>query len=94
MTRLTIDLDALADLIERMSLFGDQLARVHDDVDGRLRGLRWTGEAAAAQAAAHAQWSAAVRELHAALGTLRSIATTAHSNYASAAAANRRMWAS
>lgn len=93
MTRLTVDLDALAGLVERMSLFGDQLARVHDDVDGRLHGLRWTGEAAAAQAAAHAQWSAAVGELHSALSSLRSIAATAHANYNAAAAANRQMWA-
>lgn len=93
MTRLVIDLAALTDLVDRMSQFGAQLAGVHDDVDARLRGLQWTGEAAAAQAAAHAQWSAAATELHDALAVLRAIATTAHANYSAAAAANRRMWA-
>ena len=60
----------------------------------RLRGLRWTGDAAVTQAAAHTQWSDAVEDLQTALGALRSIATTAHSNYTAALAANRRMWTS
>lgn len=93
MTRLAVDLAALAALVERMALFGDQLARVHDDVDARLGALQWTGEAAAAQAEAHARWSAATADLHGALAVLRSIAATAHTNYTAAAAANRRMWA-
>lgn len=95
MTRLVVDLDGLADLVDRMQLFADQLARTRDDADQRVAHLhlRWTGEAADQQAQAHQAWAHAASELQAALVVLRSIATTAHGNYASASAANRRMWA-
>jgi WXG100 family type VII secretion target len=94
-SRLVVDLDRLAQLVDRMSRLEAQLVRVGDDADARVRVLHagWSGAAASAQAAAHAQWRAGAAEVHDALVALRAIVSTAHGNYAAAVAANRRMWA-
>jgi WXG100 family type VII secretion target len=95
MTRLVVDLDRLADLIERMDSFHQQLAAARSAVDARVRSVhvRWTGDAATAASAAQARWDAGAHEVHEALAALRSVAATVHGNYAAAVAANRRMWA-
>jgi WXG100 family type VII secretion target len=94
MSRVTVDLERLAELIDRMEHVQSQLTRTHDEADARVRQLRvtWTGTAAARQARAHEQWTAGALEVQHALAVLRSIAATAHANYRSAASANRRMW--
>jgi WXG100 family type VII secretion target len=94
MTRLSVDLDALADLVDRMARLHDQVGRTCADADARVQQLHdsWGGAAAAAHAATHAEWRAAAGEVHAALATLCRIASTAHANYHAAVAANRRMW--
>ncbi len=95
MSRVVVDLDGLAELVERMQRFQAQLTRARTDVDARVQALHatWTGSAASAQAAVHAQWRTGAVEAQEALAVLRSIATGAHENYASAVHANRRMWA-
>ncbi|WP_375477934.1 WXG100 family type VII secretion target [uncultured Jatrophihabitans sp.] len=95
MTRLALDLPALAELVVRMERYAARLAAAHDDVDRRVRALpvSWTGEAAQAHSAAHAAWSAGAAETRHALATLSSILATAHANYSAAATVNRRMWA-
>jgi ESAT-6 family protein len=95
MTRLVVDLGALAELTERMQRFQDHLSATRDEVQRRITALHlsWTGDAAAAQAASSAQWASATAELQEALAALRSIGETARANYAAAVAANRRMWA-
>jgi WXG100 family type VII secretion target len=94
-SRLAVDLDRLASLVDRMAAFETRLAHVLDEADARVEALHpiWTGRAAAAQASAHAQWRAGANEVRTALTALRAIATEAHANYAAAVAANRRMWA-
>ncbi len=94
MSHLAVDLDALAELADRMQRFEDHLTLVRDEADRRVAGLHatWAGEAAQLQQAAHRQWSDAAGQLQDALATLRSIAITAHANYSAAVAANRRMW--
>jgi WXG100 family type VII secretion target len=93
-SRVVVDLERLAELIDRMEHVQAQLTRTHDDVDARVRQLHgtWTGAAAARQASAHQQWLTGAGEVRHALAVLRSIASTAHANYHSAAAASRRMW--
>jgi WXG100 family type VII secretion target len=95
-SRLVVDLDRLANLVDRMALFQAHLARGYDEVTARVHSvqLTWSGAAAEAQASAHARWRAGAAEVHEALGVLRSIASEAHANYAAAVAANRRMWTS
>jgi WXG100 family type VII secretion target len=94
MSRLVVDIEQLAHLVERMSRLEAQLIRVADDAAARVQRVHadWDGAAASAQSAAYATWRAGAAEVHEALVTLRSIAATAHANYVAAVAANRRMW--
>ena len=95
MSRLRVDLAQLDALVVRMRHVQDQLGRARVELDAQVAGLHttWTGGAAAAQAHAHRRWSIGAAEVQEALATLHTIAATAHENYSSAAAANRRMWA-
>lgn len=95
MSRLRVDLERLDTLVEQLRVVQEQLGRLHREADlrGRQLHLTWTGDAAAAQAGAHARWAAAAVEVQDALAALRAVAATAHGNYAAAAQANRRMWA-
>jgi WXG100 family type VII secretion target len=94
-SRVVVDLERLAELVDRMETFQAQLSRAGDDADARVRQVHgsWTGTAADAQGAAHAQWRAGASEVQQALAVLRSIASGAHANYHAAVLANRRMWA-
>jgi WXG100 family type VII secretion target len=95
MSRVAVDLGALAELVERLARFEQHLTRTHDDVTRRVSDLHatWQGDAASAQAAAQHEWSVALGEVRTALYVLRRIGGTAHANYVAALSANRRMWA-
>ena len=94
MSRLRVDLAELDRLVERMCLVQQQLGHLRAELDARVAQLHltWTGEAAAAQVLAHERWAAGAAEVQEALAALHAIAATAHGNYSSAVAANRRMW--
>ncbi|HEX5495990.1 MAG TPA: WXG100 family type VII secretion target [Mycobacteriales bacterium] len=94
MTRHTVDLARLRDVVEQMAQFEADLNSALEDVDSRVTRLHdgWTGQAAKAHRAAHRRWRQGATEMHQALVTMRGIAETAHSNYSSAVAANTRMW--
>lgn len=96
MTRVVVDLAALAQFVGQLELLQRQLLHAHDTVGQQVARLhvQWTGRAAATHAAAHTQWAAAATEVSDALATLRAIGSDAHANYAAAVAANRRMWLS
>ena len=96
MSRVVVDLDALDALVARMARLQDQVARVSEDADARVRDLHgsWSGTAASGYDTVHRRWRAGVSEAQDALVALRSIASTAHANYLAAVAANRRMWQS
>lgn len=89
------DLPALAELVGDLGRFAALAERCSDDLDADVRRLggHWQGAAASAHTAAHARWSAAQEQLRAALDQLQHLVSTAHRNYAAAAAANARMWA-
>ncbi len=95
MTRVVVDLEQLAGLLERIETFQHHLTRVGQEVEARGRSLHesWTGRAATDQAHAQSQWAAGAAEVQAALAVLRTIVGTAHANYQAATLANRRMWA-
>jgi WXG100 family type VII secretion target len=95
MTTLAIDLHALERFIARLEWYSAHLDRVRADLDTRVTHLHgeWKGAGAAAQAAAHRRWARGAADVHEALTALRSLAATAHGNYAEAVQANRRMWA-
>ncbi len=94
MSRLRVDLTQLDDLVVNMRQVRDELGRVRAELDAQVAGLHvtWTGGAAAAQALAHHRWSRGAAEVQEALAALHAVAATAHENYASAVATNRRMW--
>lgn len=94
MSRFSVDLEQLDELVERMGAVEARLEAVHDDVESRMRRLQvvWTGQAAAEHVEAYAQWSTGSREVHEALQNLRRIATLAHQNYRAAMSANASMW--
>jgi WXG100 family type VII secretion target len=92
--RFSVDLNRMEEAIDRMGTFDTALSAHLDDVDARIGRLHrtWSGDAAEAQRRAHAEWMAAAKQMRTALTTMRSIATTAHDNYAAAVAANVAMW--
>lgn len=95
MTAFRADLEALADLTGALIGFdtrADQAVAALDRSVQRLH-ARWDGDAASAHDAAHRRWLHTNNQLRAAADALRSLVGTAHDNYASAAAANLRMWA-
>lgn len=95
MSGVVVDLEQLAELIERMARFQHELIRLGDHVEARAQRLHesWIGRAAVEYAQAQARWAAGAAEVHDALVTLRAVAVTAHANFAAATLANRRMWA-
>ena len=95
MSLIAVDLDQLAGLIERMTLFSTQVSALREVPEARLRTVAatWSGAAAGACAEALERWSSGAHEVHEALEALRTVAATGHANYTAAVAANRRMWA-
>ena len=94
MSRLRVDLAQLDEVVVHMRVVQDQLGRLRADVDAQVAAMHgtWTGGAAAAQSLAQQRWSSGAAEVQQALATLHAIAATAHENYSSAVATNRRMW--
>jgi WXG100 family type VII secretion target len=89
-----VDLDELAACAERLSRFEGFIETKLDELDRRIQQLQsaWTGTAADAQLAAHRDWMAGAAEMKDGLAKLRQAATTAHTNYSAARAANLTMW--
>ncbi|MGH8963646.1 MAG: WXG100 family type VII secretion target [Jatrophihabitantaceae bacterium] len=95
MSVFAIQLEALADAVDRMTLFERSVQERLDEIDARMSRLHgtWAGLAAEEHRAAHARWMAGAQELRGAVATLHRIGATAHSNYSAAITANQRMWA-
>lgn len=90
-----VDLELLAELIDRMARTGAQLTVAEEDVDARMTRVHatWQGQAATLHTEAHRRWVTGARQMREALEDLRAVAQTADANYTSAAGANARMWA-
>jgi WXG100 family type VII secretion target len=91
---LSIDPDALADTIQRMSDFVRQTESVTAEIDTLLSHLHmtWSGQAAAAHAEAHRRWSHGEATMREALNLLKKAGGTAHHNYTQVMATNSAMW--
>jgi WXG100 family type VII secretion target len=89
-----VDLDRLADVVDQIGRFDQQvetaLADVQAQVD-RLHGT-WSGDAAVAHEQAHAKWTRGAAEMRAALAVLRDNARIGHGNYTGAVTTNTAMW--
>ncbi|HEX5089814.1 MAG TPA: WXG100 family type VII secretion target [Nocardioides sp.] len=91
-----VDLAELQDRIDEMAAFEKTIEKALHHLDDVVENLHvtWTGEAAAAHRAAHADWVAGMEEMRRGLAEMRAAADRAHANYSSAAGANSRMWRS
>lgn len=79
MSGFAVDLEFVADLVDRMQVCATQFQAVEDDVSAQVRRLhvQRRGVAAAEQQEAHAQWRAGARQMREALTVLRTIGATA-----------------
>ena len=91
----SVDLEQLDELVVQLARFGRALESVQGDVRSRMNRVHavWRRVAADEHAAAHAQWRSGSVDVHEALQAMRSIASTAHENYAAAIRVNRALWA-
>ncbi|WP_216915570.1 WXG100 family type VII secretion target [Nocardia noduli] len=89
-----VDLDELDAAIATMAAFGQRVEDWLAEVDRHIADLHlaWSGEAAAAQQAAHDKWVAGVAEMRENLDELREVAARAHANYTAALDTNTEMW--
>jgi WXG100 family type VII secretion target len=90
----SIDPEALADSIERMSDFVRHTESVTAEIDSLVTHLHesWSGQAAAAHVEAHRRWSRGEATMREALNILKAAGGTAHHNYTQAMATNSAMW--
>jgi WXG100 family type VII secretion target len=91
-----VDLGELQQKIDEMAAFEKRIEKALEHLDHVVEGLHvtWTGQAADAHRAAHAEWVAGMKQMHTGLREMRDAAQRAHGNYTSAVEANSRMWAS
>lgn len=89
-----MDPQALADAVQRMVAFQRHAEDIITEIDARVTRLHssWSGEAAAAHAAAHQHWVRGESMMRQALAQLQKVATTAHGNYTDAMSTNLSMW--
>ena len=92
--KFKIDLDHMSQTIDQMAQFTSQAESWCDEVDSDVQSLHgtWSGEAAAAQKAAHDQWVAGINAMKADLEKLKKIAQDGHTNYTDAGNKNKEMW--
>ncbi len=90
----SVDPDALADAVARMSEFVRHTESLVTEIDTLVTHLHgtWTGQAAAAHAEAHRHWSRGEAMMREALAQLKTAGTTAHRNYTGAMTTNTAMW--
>ena len=90
----SVDPEALADAIERMSEFVRHTESVTTEIDSLVTHLHelWSGQAAAAHVEAHRRWSHGEATMREALNVLKVAGGTAHHNYTGAMATNSAMW--
>jgi WXG100 family type VII secretion target len=90
----SVDPDALADAVQRMSEFVRHTESLVAEIDTLVTHLHgtWSGQAAVAHAQAHRLWSHGEATMREALTQLKTAGSTAHHNYTHAMATNTAMW--
>lgn len=89
-----VDLDKLADIIERMASYQVVVDSMLQECDTVVLNLHanWEGVASEAHAAAHEQWKQGADLMRSALGQLRAAGSRAHTSYTGAIEANQKTW--
>jgi WXG100 family type VII secretion target len=90
----SVDPDALADAVARMSEFVQHTESLVGEIDTLVTHLHgtWSGQAAEAHAEAHRHWSRGEAMMREALAQLKTAGATAHHNYTGAMNTNTTMW--
>lgn len=90
----SVDPDALADAVARMSEFVRHTESLVAEIDTLVTHLHgtWTGQAASAHAEAHRHWSRGEATMREALAQFKIAGTAAHHNYTGAITTNTTMW--
>jgi WXG100 family type VII secretion target len=91
MTEYRVDLAHLEAVTARMEGLNGFVAESLREIEERIAALgdgNWTGEAAAAHAVAHMEWTASAEKIRDGLAKMRAAAAAARAEYDSAAAAN------
>ena len=89
-----VDLDRLADIVERMASYQTVVDSMLDECDAVVANLhaQWEGIASESHAAVHKQWKEGAEMMRNALTQLRSAGQHAHTSYSGAVEANRKIW--
>lgn len=95
MSDFAVNLEALADVVDRMAAFDRDVEQRLSELQARVNRLHgtWSGAAADEQRALHERWTAGAHDMREAVVALRRAASVSHGNYAAAIGANRSMWA-
>ena len=90
----SVDPDALANAVQRMTDFVQHTESVVAEIDSLVTHLHitWSGQAAAAHAEAHRHWAHGEATMREALARLKTAGDAAHHNYTAAMATNKAMW--
>jgi WXG100 family type VII secretion target len=90
----SVDSDALADALQRMSEFVRHTEGLVAEIDTLMTHLhgRWSGRAATAHAEARRHWSRGEATMREALAQLNTAGTTAQDNYTRVMTTNLAMW--
>jgi WXG100 family type VII secretion target len=93
MTEYRVDLDHLEAVTARMEGLNGFVADSLREIEERIATVQgnWSGEAADAHAAAHAEWTDAAAKIRSGLEKMRAAAAAARAQYESASAANIAM---
>ena len=88
-----VDLEGLLDLVADLGTFDAAVERQAADLESEMSALhaQWTGEAASAQAQAHARLQDGLSWMRTGLAQMRQAGSLAHGNYSAAVVANQSM---
>ncbi|UGU29884.1 WXG100 family type VII secretion target [Mycolicibacterium smegmatis] len=92
-----VELEELHAFIERLRSFDQRADAISQSVNRQIEALHdgnWSGEAAEAHQARHAEWSETDKQMREALAELRAAADRAHRNYSEVIEINTAMWPS
>lgn len=89
-----VDLDRLADIVERMAAYQTVVDSMLEECDSVVANLhaQWDGVASESHAAVHKQWKEGADMMRTALAQLRAAGAHAHTSYSGAVEANLKIW--
>lgn len=90
----SVDLNQVEDIMTRLAALSSYILDQLEALDNQVAGLSasWSGQAAAAHAAAHAQWVVGAKDFAHGVADMAAAAKSAHANYSASFDANTRMF--